>query len=125
VVFASSAVDHVDHVLESTLGQNKDCKITICCFSAKHAALRRKNKYWIGRNQENVSEWSDMSTCGLYFIVFVVTRSGLTDSVPFLISSKFTCSIHSCRSRYAPLYLCQRSFYKLFVKFSNSKKKCN
>ena len=33
-------------------------------------------------------------------------------------------SIQSCRSRYAPLYLCQRSFYyKMFVKFRNSKKK--
>jgi hypothetical protein len=26
------------------LGQTKDYKIGICCFSAKHAALRRKNK---------------------------------------------------------------------------------
>ena len=25
-------------------------------------------------------------------------------------------------TRYAPLYLCQRSFYKIFVKFRNSKK---
>jgi hypothetical protein len=31
-------------------------------------------------------------------------------------------SIQSCRSRYAPLYLCQRSFYKIFVKFRNSKR---
>jgi hypothetical protein len=30
-------------------------------------------------------------------------------------------SIQSCRSRYAPHYLCQRSFYKIFVKFRNSK----
>ena len=38
---------------------NKDCKI--CCFSAKHAALRSKSKDWLTRNQDNVSEWSDMS----------------------------------------------------------------
>ena len=31
-------------------------------------------------------------------------------------------SIQSCRSRYAPLYLCKRSFYNIFVKFRNSKK---
>jgi hypothetical protein len=31
-------------------------------------------------------------------------------------------SIQSCSSRYAPLYLCQCSFYKIFVKFRNSKK---
>jgi hypothetical protein len=59
---ASSAVDHK---FEPQLGQTKDYKICSCCFSAKHAALRRKNKDWLARNQNNVSEWSDMSTCGL------------------------------------------------------------
>ena len=57
----------VDHKFEPQLVQTKDYKICICCFSAKHAALRRKNKDWLARNQNNVSEWSDMSstTCGL------------------------------------------------------------
>jgi hypothetical protein len=36
-------------------------------FVAKHAALRRKSKDWLTRNQNNVSEWSDMSTCRLLF----------------------------------------------------------
>ena len=40
----------------------KDFKIFICCFSAKHAALRTKSNYWLARNQNNMSEWSDMST---------------------------------------------------------------
>jgi hypothetical protein len=31
-------------------------------------------------------------------------------------------SIQSCRSCHARLYLCQRPFYKIFVKFRNSKK---
>jgi len=35
------------------------------CFSAKHGALRRKNKDWLARNRDNVSEWSDMSIHGL------------------------------------------------------------
>jgi len=30
------------------LGQTKDYKIGICCFSTKHAALRRKSKEWFG-----------------------------------------------------------------------------
>ena len=47
--------------------QTKDYKMCICCFSAKHAAVRRKSKDWLTRNQNNVSEWSDMSTCGLLF----------------------------------------------------------
>ena len=63
-VLASSAVDRG---FEPRSGQTKDYKIGICCFSAKHAALRRKNKDWSARNQNNVSEWSDMSTRRLLF----------------------------------------------------------
>jgi hypothetical protein len=63
-VFASSAVDRR---FEPRLGQNKDYKIGICCFSDKHAALRRKSKDWLARNLNNVSEWSDMATNGLLF----------------------------------------------------------
>ena len=35
-------------------GQTKEYKIGICCFSAKHAALRGKSKDWLARNQDNV-----------------------------------------------------------------------
>jgi hypothetical protein len=52
----------VDCGFEPGSGQTKDYKIGICCFSAKHAALRRKSKDWLARNQNNVSEWSDKST---------------------------------------------------------------
>ena len=61
-VFASSAVDRG---FEPRSSQTKDYKI--CCFSAKHAVLRRKSKDWLARNQNNVSEWSDMPTRGLLF----------------------------------------------------------
>jgi hypothetical protein len=44
------------------IGSIKDYEIGICCFSAKHAALTRKSKDWLARNQVNVSEWSDVST---------------------------------------------------------------
>ena len=63
-VLASSVVDRE---FEPRSGQIKDYKIDICCFSAKHAALRRKSKDLVARNQNNVSEWSDMSTRGLLF----------------------------------------------------------
>ena len=63
-VLTSSAVDRG---IETRSGQTRDYKIGICCFSAKHAALRRKSKDWLDRNQNNVSEWSDMSTRGLLF----------------------------------------------------------
>ena len=29
--------------------------------------IRRKSKHWLARNHNNVSEWSDISTCGLLF----------------------------------------------------------
>jgi hypothetical protein len=59
-VLALSAVDHRSV-------QTKDYKIGICCFSAKHVALRRKSKDWFAWNQNNVSEWSNMSTRRLLF----------------------------------------------------------
>jgi hypothetical protein len=63
-VLASSAVDRG---FEFRPSQTKDYKIGICCFSIKHATLRRKSKGWLARNQDNVSEWRDMSTRGLVF----------------------------------------------------------
>ena len=51
----------VSGVLDPRSGQTKDYTIGICCFSAKHAALRRKSKYWLARNQDNVSQWGDMT----------------------------------------------------------------
>ena len=63
-VLASSAVDHG---FKPWSGQTKDYKIGICCFSAKYAALRRKSKDWLARNQNNVSERSDIYTRGLLF----------------------------------------------------------
>jgi hypothetical protein len=47
----------VDHGFEPRLGQTKEYKICICCFSAKHTELMRKSKDWLTRNQDNVSEW--------------------------------------------------------------------
>jgi hypothetical protein len=54
-VLVSSAVDRG---FEPRSGQTKDYKIGICCFSAKHAALRRKSKDWLAWNTDNVSECS-------------------------------------------------------------------
>jgi hypothetical protein len=57
-VLISSAVDHG---FQPCLGQEKDYKIGICCFSGKHAALRRKRQDLLARNQDNVFEWGYMS----------------------------------------------------------------
>ena len=59
----------VDRGFEHLTVQTKDYQIGICCFSAKHTALRRKSKDSLRsvRNQNNVSEWDDMSIRGLLF----------------------------------------------------------
>ena len=41
---------------EPRSGHTKDFKIDMCCFSAKHTALRSKSTDWLARNQNNVSE---------------------------------------------------------------------
>ena len=66
-VLASSAVDRG---LEPRSVQTKDYGIGICCFSAKHAASMRKSKHWLARNQDNVSEWGDMSVRGLVSVSY-------------------------------------------------------
>ena len=63
-VLTSSAVGRG---FEPRSGQTKEYKIGICCFSAKHVPLRRKSKDGLARNQNNVSESSDMSIRGLLF----------------------------------------------------------
>jgi hypothetical protein len=39
----------------------KTIKFCSCWFSANHAALMSKSKDWLARNQNNVSEWGDIS----------------------------------------------------------------
>jgi len=53
IVFSSSAIDRG---FADRLGQTKNCKIGICCFSDKHKVLRKKSKDCLARNQDNVSE---------------------------------------------------------------------
>ena len=55
LITTSVSVLAVDRWVESRSGQTKDYEIRICCFSAKHAALRSKSKDWSVRNQNNVS----------------------------------------------------------------------
>jgi hypothetical protein len=57
----------VSVLASSAVGQIKDYKIYICCFSAKQVALRRKSKDGLARNQDNASEWGDMSIHVLLF----------------------------------------------------------
>ena len=49
--------------------QTKDYQLVFVAYNAKHAELRRKSKDWLPRNQDNVSEWSDMYIHGLLFLL--------------------------------------------------------
>ena len=76
-----------------------DYKVDICCFSAKHTALRRKSKNGLARNQENVSEWGNMSICGLLLQWASTIKLQLSVLVLYkadlcIISLKITCSCH-------------------------------
>ena len=42
-------------------GQTKDYAVDMCGFPAKHTAVSSKSKNWLAWNQNNVSEWSNMS----------------------------------------------------------------
>jgi hypothetical protein len=57
VMVCMFALIAVDREFEPLLGQTKDYKIDICWFLTKHAALWRKSKDGLARNQDNVSEW--------------------------------------------------------------------
>ena len=57
----------VDRGFQHRSDQTKDYDIGICCFSAKHAAFRRKSKDWLALNQDNVTRWGNMSIHGLLF----------------------------------------------------------
>ena len=56
-----------DHGFEHRTDQTEDYKIGNCCSSTKHAALRSIRKEWLAQKQNNVSEWSEISTSGLLF----------------------------------------------------------
>jgi hypothetical protein len=63
-VLASSVIDGG---FEPQLGHTKDYAIGICCLSTKHASAWRKSKDRLARNQDNVSDWCDMSLRALLF----------------------------------------------------------
>ena len=69
-VLPSSAVGRE---FESRSGK-PDYKIGICCFPAKHAALKRKSKDWLARYQDNVSPWGYMSILERYFSFFSIIK---------------------------------------------------
>jgi hypothetical protein len=57
------------------LGQAKDFKTGISCFSLKHAVLRSKGADWLARSQYDASEWSDCCFSELALNTIIVVNS--------------------------------------------------
>jgi post-segregation antitoxin (ccd killing protein) len=57
----------IDREFEPRSDQTQDYKIGICCFSALRELQRSKSKDWLARNQNKMSEWSDIYTRGMLF----------------------------------------------------------
>ena len=67
-LFASSMVDGSMGSTSSTgRVKLKTMELIFAAFSTKHTALRSKSKDCLAQNQDNVSEWVDMSDCRLLF----------------------------------------------------------
>jgi hypothetical protein len=54
----------LDHGFDLRSAKPKTIKVKtgICCLSSNHAALMRMSKDWVVLNQDNMSEWRDVST---------------------------------------------------------------
>ena len=63
VIVSVLASNAVDRGFDPRSGQSKDYKIKICCLSTKHAALTRKSKDWLARNQDNEAIYLSTDCC--------------------------------------------------------------
>ena len=45
------------------------------CSTVRNTALRNKNKDWLSRNRDNVTEWNDLSTLGFYWTRIMKSNS--------------------------------------------------
>ena len=83
-VLASRAIECE---FEPRSDQSKDYKISVCCLSVKHTALRKKSKDWLVQNQDKMSKETTCLPADCYFIVLVQYKAGI-------ISMNVTCSRH-------------------------------
>jgi hypothetical protein len=60
----------------TSVGQTKDYKIGNCCFTDKHAALRRKSKDLMP--QDNISEWDEVISNTTHDHLNEASRKGTT-----------------------------------------------
>jgi hypothetical protein len=100
VLVSALASSVVDRGFESRSVQTKDYKIIdMCCFSAKHATLRKKNKDCLARIQDNASKWGDMLSAECCFSELALYKSSrayrsCTKWTPSPFHWKLTCSSH-------------------------------
>jgi hypothetical protein len=76
-------------------GHTKDYKIGIYFLSSKLTALRSTGKDWLAWNQDNVSEWSDMSCRRLVSVSYYYHWSVLVRHKADIITISSKCSLFS------------------------------
>jgi hypothetical protein len=95
----------VDRVFELRSDQTKDYKIGMCCFSTKHATLRRKSKDWLTWNQDNVFRRVERQVYPLTVVQWsstIKSNSACWSSTKRTSSSshrKLTCSRHDIAAK--------------------------
>ena len=57
----------VDHGFAPSRVKLKTIKLIFVASPLSTQHIRRKSKDWMAWNKDNVSEWGDVSTCGLSF----------------------------------------------------------
>jgi hypothetical protein len=85
VLVSMLAFSVVDRGFVPWSGKTKDYETDICCFSAKHAALRKKSKDWLAWNWDNVTvtEWGYMSIRRLLLGDFLTPEPDLSPGYHF------------------------------------------
>ena len=69
-------------------GQARDLIFGICCVSAKHTSLRNRRKDCLARNQDNVSDLSDIYTLSFCFSQIALYQNFLKCTSTSLFFSK-------------------------------------
>jgi hypothetical protein len=84
----------VDHGYTLQSGQPKYYDFDFGCFYAKNAQLKTNIKDWLARNQDNISEWCDISTHGLAVVLLTLHSKNWYKVDIIISSSNVTCSCH-------------------------------
>jgi hypothetical protein len=108
----------VDCGFKPQSGQTKDYKIGICCFSAKHAALRSKSKDWLVMSTWGLLfQWVNITTIQLSVLIYYKADIIINSLKLNLFSPWYIWKIAHLALKQHSLTLClQCNFHRKIVK---------